>query len=176
MLPFALLVVIAPLAHAQVEREYRVKAVFLYRFAQFVEWPKDAAAPDVPFRICVLGTNPFGTALDDAVRGEQVRGRRVVARHVARAVDARSCQVVFISQSETPRLPAVLAELRGSSALTVGEIDRFAELGGMVNFRILKGKIHLEINVRAAREAGLTISSRLLKLATLVLPKKGPGG
>ncbi len=153
--------------------EYRIKAVFLFNFAQFVEWPAgafhDAQAPLV---IGVLGEDPFGADLDEAVRGERIGGRALVVRRYRRVEDIGECQILFISGSEADRLEKILARLQGRSLLTVGDADNFNRLGGMVRFVTVNNKIRLRINVEAAKAAELVISSKLLRPAMVYNPGK----
>lgn len=169
----------APAAAAAppVSREYQLKAVFLYNFVQFVEWPA-AALPDAsaPIRIGVLGEDPFGTALDAAVRGETVRARRLEVKRARRIEELRDCQVVFIARSEERHAAAHLAELAGRPVLTVGETDDFTRLGGIIAFYPEGKKIRFAINVGAARDRGLMISSELLELGKIVGDEPAPGG
>jgi hypothetical protein len=149
--------------------EYEVKAAFLYSFAKFIEWPPDAAPadPDV-FVISILGEDPFGTILDDILRGKMVGTRRVVVRRVPREQDVGPSHIVFISDSESQRLSGLLKRFQGAPVLTVGDADRFAERGGVVRLRMEKNRVRLDINLTAAERAHLKISSELLKLARIV--------
>jgi hypothetical protein len=144
----------------------QVQAVFLFNFAQFVKWPAKAF-PEAgsPLTIGVLGTNPFGAALEKTVRGETVNGRRMAVKFSRRAEDLKSCQIVFISQSETARLGSILGSLQGTATLTVSDIPRFCEQGGMINFVLEGGQVKFAINTRPAKSAGLQISPKLLRLA-----------
>jgi len=148
--------------------EYSVKAAFLHHFAQFVEWPRRLAAEPPTLTIGVLGDDPFGALLDEAVLGKAVGGRSLVVRRVARAEEAARCDILFISTSEAARLPEILAGLGGAPVLTVGEADRFARRGGMIGFFFEDGRVRLEVNVKAAEAAGLRVSSKLLSVARLV--------
>jgi len=170
------LIVLAGVASAQSDAppspaptEYEVKAGFLYNFTQFVEWPAEPApAPDAPFLIAVLGRDPFGATLDRAVAGKTVSGRRIAIRRVSRADEVAGSEIVFICASERPSLPALLKALPPSGLLTVGETDGFAAQGGMINFVRQGRQVRFEINPAAAEQAGLKVSSQLLKLAILV--------
>jgi hypothetical protein len=144
----------------------QVQAVFLFNFAQFVKWPSKAF-PDSgsPLTIGVLGANPFSGTLENAVRGETVDGRRIAVRYSRRAEDLKDCQIVFVSQSESGRVVSVLGALQGTHALTVSDIPRFCEQGGMINFMLEGGQVKFSINTRPANNAGLQISSKLLRLA-----------
>jgi len=149
--------------------EYEVKAAFLYSFAKFIEWPPDAVPgnEDV-FVITILGEDPFGAILDDVLRDKMVGARRVVVRRVPRGEDVGPSQIVFISDSESHRLPGLLKRFQGAAVLTVGETDHFAERGGVVGLRTEKNRVRLDINLAVAERARLKISSELLKLARIV--------
>ena len=149
--------------------EYQLKAVFLYHFTQFVEWPPEAfAATDAPFVIGVMGDDPFGDYLDETVRGEVVAGRTIVAERLGWGDDLERCHILFVSPSESWRQPRLLRRLEGSPVLTVADAEGFAELGGMVEFATERDRIRLRINAEVARAAGLALSSKLLGLARIV--------
>lgn len=152
--------------------EYEVKAAFLYNFARFVEWP-DAPGGAEPFVVTVLGRDPFGSALDDTLRGKAIDRRPVVVRRVSRPEDLGKSQIVFICDSEKDRLPAILKGLESAPVLTVGEMSDFAERGGVIRFKVEQDRVRLEINVAAAARSRLRISSQLLKLARIVEPGAG---
>jgi hypothetical protein len=135
---------------------------------RFVDWPP-AAFPgaQAPMVIGVLGEDPFGASLDDAVRGETVNGRPLVVQRFRRVEDLDSCHVLFIGRSETARMAAILSRLRGRSILTVSDAEEFTRLGGMIRFVNENKKVRLQINVEAARAADLTISSKLLRPAEI---------
>lgn len=155
--------------------EYQVKAAFLYNFGRFVEWPA-RARPPANLTICVLGDDPFGPVLDGLIEGKSIQGRKLVARRPERVEDAGDCHILFISSSENGRLAQILAALRGRSVLTVGEAERFAHRGGMINFRLEGSKVRFEINLDATEQEGLTVSSQLLKLATIIREHQQPRG
>lgn len=150
-------------------REYAIKAVFLFNFAQFVEWPAgtfaDAKAPIV---IGVLGDDPFGGFLDETVRGETVNRRPLLIQRYRRIEEIGACHLLFISTSEAERMEPLLTALRQRSILTVGDHDGFAANGGMIRFLSENNKVRLRINLAAAKSAGLTISSKLLRPAEIV--------
>lgn len=150
-------------------REFQVKAVFLFNFTQFVLWPSTAFEHEgSPLRIGVLGENPFGTALQEAVAGETVRSRPVVVARFARVSDVRDCHVLYIAASEAANADPILAELRGKPILTVSDLPRFAQRGGMVRFFLEGAKVRLEINASVAHDHGLKLNSQLLNLARIV--------
>jgi hypothetical protein len=149
--------------------EYRIKAAFLYNFAKFIEWPVQAfKSPSDPIVIGVLGKNPFGDALAEAVSGKTLGGRAFQVREVTDAQQAAACQIVFVSSSERKRLGPLFSRIGNASVLTVGETDNFASEGGIINFKIDAGIVRLQINVEAARKQQLRISAKLLSLAEIV--------
>jgi hypothetical protein len=158
----------APLAGADgpAVDEYQLKAVFLFNFARFVEWPPQAFgdARD-PFAICVAGASPFGTSLDDVVSGKTVASRPISVRPVSSPQQARKCPILFVSASERKRERSLLEALNGSTVLTVGDSDGFVADGGIVQFQVKGARIHIEIDREAAERANLRISSKLLSLA-----------
>jgi hypothetical protein len=149
--------------------EYEVKAGFLYHVGWFVEWPATTVQDSAPtFIIGVLGTHPFGGVLDDVMRGKTIRERPVVIEYYQRVEEAVSSHVLFISASEEPRLPAILAVLERTPVLTVSDLERFTEGGGMIALRLVDRKVHFDINMDATERAGLKLSSQLLRLAKVV--------
>jgi len=144
--------------------EYQVKAVFLFNFAQFVSWPSSQPA-DSPFVIGVVGDDPFGSYLDETVRGEKVENRSLTTQRFRRGRDPRNCDILFISQSEHARAAQIVSNLKGRSVLTVSDIDGFADLGGMIELSTENNKIHMRINLDAVKAANLKVSSKLLRVA-----------
>jgi len=127
------------------------------------------------FPICVLGQDPFGPALDTIVAGETIGGKAVLAKRVLKPQDAVSCRVLYISSSEETRLREVLAGLDKAAVLTVSDIPQFSQRGGMIQFVQESNKIRFEVNLASAEDAGLTLSSELLKVAVLVRKNSQPG-
>lgn len=151
------------------EREYQIKAVFLFNFTRFVDWPRSAFANEqTPLSICVLGDDPFGAGLDEVVKGETAQGRSLTVSRVRSASDAASCHILYVSRSETSRLDEVQAALSGKPILSVSDVQQFIGSGGMVRFDTVSGKIRLSINPDACKRAGLTLSSKLLRSADIV--------
>jgi hypothetical protein len=149
--------------------EYQVKAVFLFNFAQFVDWPAEAfPASDTPLVICVLGNDPFGGALDQTVRDERRGGRPFLVRRHRSVDEIKTCHILFISRSEGDRPQAILAGLKQRPILTVSDADRFAERGGMIRFVTDRNRIRIQLNLAATEAAHLTISSKLLRVAEII--------
>ena len=154
---------------AEFSREYQIKAAFLFNFAQFSQWPTNAfAGPDKPLVIGILGTDPFGSMLDDIVRGETVQGRRLLVERFRRVEEIQTCHILFISQSESTRLESQLKALQNKPILTVTDIEDSAYRGVMIRFINESNKIRLRVNLDAVENAHMTISSKLLRAAEVV--------
>jgi len=156
--------------------EYAVKATYLYNFSRFVQWPADtSAAKGESFPICIYGEDPFGTVLDTILSGESIKGRPVVLKRVLKLQDALECRVLYISSSEDSRLKEILAGLDKTGVLTVSDIPQFSQRGGIIQFVIVANKVRFEVNLSSAQDAGLTLSSDLLKVAVAVRKSSQPG-
>ncbi len=148
--------------------EYAVKAAYLYNFAKFVEWPPETfATDDAPLRICVAGDNPFGDALA-SLSGKKVASHPVEVRVIPATANFNPCHIVFISRSEQGRFKALLTKLHHLPILTVSDIGDFAKADGIIGLIEADQRIRFNINLPVARQAGLKLSSQLLKLANIV--------
>lgn len=150
-------------------QEYDLKAAFLFNFAGFVEWPTDAF-PDAraPLTIGVLGDDPFGSSLDELVAGETIRNRPLLIRRYRSVEQVEGCQILFVSSSEAERLDQIARALARRSILTVGETKDFAVKSGIIGFELTQRRLRLRINLAAASDARLTISSKLLRQAQII--------
>ena len=154
--------------------EYQVKAFFLYNFTRYVEWPPESfKAANDPIAICILGNNPFGGALDQAVAGKVVEGRPFVVRQISDIQPSGNCHILFVNSSERKRFRSMAGSLKGSGVLTVGETPGFTADGGVINFKLEDGKVRFEIDVDAAGREHLHISSKLLSLAQIAKKQGG---
>lgn len=157
-------------------KEYQIKAAFLFNFAQFVDWPPAAFPnPDSPFRIGILGDDPFGPALDQTIQGETIHNRKLIIQRSQRAEDLKDCNLVFISRSEKGRMGEILPKFNAGVILTVSEVEGFTRRGGIINFYLEGNKVRFEINPAAAQREGLKISSQLLSLGKIVEPVPAKG-
>jgi hypothetical protein len=154
--------------------EFQVKAVFLFNFAQFVEWPAGAFENEQsPLVIGVLGSDPFGSFLDDVIQGESVNGRVLTVKRYRKIEDVEHCQVLFVSGSEGSHAAKIARTLRGRPILTVCDWEGLARQGAIIRFLAEDDHVRLQINLDAAKAAGLTISSKLLRSAEIVGAQKG---
>ena len=153
--------------------EPEIKSAILFNFLKFTEWPACAfKSSESPLIVGITGSDPFGRILDDMVKGEFINGRSISVKRFQAADDISACHVLFVSRSEKNRLTALFDVLKKKPILTVSEIDRFCEKGGMINLTLSSsGTIKPEINPDASQYAGLRISSKLLTLPMVRLIK-----
>ncbi|HTS20043.1 MAG TPA: YfiR family protein [Verrucomicrobiae bacterium] len=152
--------------------EYQVKALFLFNFAKYVDWPSNAFGDgSAPIVIGLVGDDEFGDDVMRAVGGKSVNNRPVVFKRVTSEQEYRTCHILFVSASEKDHLAAILAAVKDTSVLTVGETDGFLTLNGMINLAKKDNKIRLEINLVPTQQANLKLSSKLLSVADVVLGK-----
>ena len=157
--------------------EYQVKAAFLLNFAKFIEWPSTVFQSEkTPIAVCVFGYDPFGSALDEIIRRQNVNSRELLARRINELTELKTCQLVFVGEREEKHLPEILNSVKETSALLVGEGEDFAERGGCVQFFIENKRMRFAVNVDAVQRARLTVSSKLLALARIVHDKDHPKG
>lgn len=150
----------------------QAKALCLLNFAKYVEWPAQAfAETNSPIVIGVMGGEKFGDDLKYRIEGRLVDGRKVMVTETAAADEWSKCQILFITASETARESEVLKQVKSLPVLTVGETESFTHAGGVIQFANRSGKVRFDIDLHAARVAGLTISSKLLSQADNVSGK-----
>jgi hypothetical protein len=154
--------------------EYLIKAGFIFNFAKFVDWPPTTfAQPDSPIVIGILGTDPFGAIIDQIVQDKKIGGRGFVVKRLKWGTDLKDlkeCKILFVGASERVHIDELVQIVKGLPILTVGETPGFAEHGGVIRLVLEDNRVRFEVNVDAARQAGLTISSRLLTLARIIQP------
>lgn len=146
--------------------EYEVKAAFLINFAKYVEWP-DKAFPesDSPFKIGVLGPNPFGDTLKRLASDQELDGRKITIKQSDNIEELIACHIVFLPGPDRKSTSTELEIFKELPVLTVGEQAGFAEQGGTVNFVLVETKVKFEINTASANRTDLKVSPRLLRLA-----------
>jgi hypothetical protein len=159
----------APAGEEPAEHPYRVKAAFLRNFARYVAWPGMAFA-DVraPWRVCVLGNEPFGDVLEKTLQGRAEQGRTFEVVHTETVDGLPACQIVYIAYREATRRRAALAALRDQPALTVGEAREFLSEGGMIRFQV-GDRVEIAINLDRTRAASLMVQTKMLEVSSEVL-------
>lgn len=168
-LVYSVLMSMAFVPQNNISREYQVKAVFLYNFCQFVEWPTKAfASQDDPLVIGILGENPFDNYLEETVKGEKANGHPLAVKHFQTVDQVTACHILFVNIADKDELKKVLLMQTSRNILTVGEFANFAKQGGIVRFFTEDNRTRIRINLDAAKKAELTINSKLLKVADVV--------
>ena len=154
--------------------EYELKAALLYKTFKFIRWPESAFThPGATLNVCILGDDPFGSAIDTISR-MPIRGRTVEVKRLATFdAEAPLCHVLFIAGSEVERLDMILTAVRNKPVLTIAEISRFAERGGVMNFTARYNRIRFEVNADMARRAGLNIDAHFMRMVSIVESKDG---
>jgi len=153
-------------ARAAAPQEVQVKAAYMFHFVQFSGWPPEAfTSPDEPFVVGVLGDDPFGQHLDEAVAGEELNGHPMIVRRFQRVEDIDRCHLLYIAGNETRRLGQIMPALVGRPILTVGETEGFWRAAGMIRFVTVQNRVRFHINHTAAKHAQLSLSAKLLRAA-----------
>lgn len=153
--------------------EYQVKAAYLLNFTRYVEWPARSLPTDAPLELCILGEDPFGEVIDQAIRGRRSQGRPVTVRRVEPDERAYSCHLVFVTDESWNRWRTLVESLTSSGILTVGDSDEFSRDGGVIGFVISNETVRFVINLKAMERSGLKISSRMLSLAMQLHQSEG---
>lgn len=143
-------------------KESDVESAFLFNFARFMHKP---ASSGKAFTIGVLGTSPFGDTLEQITAHEQIDGRPIRIVSVATPAEAIACDMVFLSDSERPRLDKDLQALSGSPVLTVSTAPGFLQHGGMIQFEVISNHVRFSVNLDAVSRSHIALSSQLLKVA-----------
>lgn len=164
VLSLAGLLLFATLARSEELPEYRLKAAFVYNFIVYTEWP---VATDSTLNLCILGADPFGAEID-GLQGKAAAGRKIALHRRAAGQPLADCQAIFVAASAIDGLPRLLEPLRRRPVLTVADSSGAMRRGVMLNMNMVRGKVTFEANLQAARDAGLDLSSKLLRLATEV--------
>lgn len=166
---FLLALTLAASAQATDEKETKLKAAFVLKFALYVEWPESAfGSPTNPIVFGVLGRDPFGQIMDATMQGQTIDRHPVIVKRARTAVELLDCHVVFVSAAERDKVKTLLPQLRGKPILTVSDMDGFTSAGGMIGLKKKQGVIRFDINRQAAESAGVKISSKLLQLGDVV--------
>ena len=149
-------------------KEYQLKAAFIYNFTRFVEWPSDSfGSENSPLIIGVLGEDPFGTYIDELVKGEKIEGHPIIVHRFRNIKDLKNCHILFIHSDQAARIKESIAALSSRGILTVSDAGNFMKWGGVVQFFIEHNKLRLQINAASAKNTRLIISSKLLSLAKI---------
>ena len=154
--------------YAQSATAPTLKAAFLYNFAKFTEWPAEVLPAAAPIELCVAGDTPVAKALEDATKGRDVEGHRIVVRKIDLQGAIQSCHVLYVEQLDTKRAVQLVERSKSTPVLTVSDFNRFAQMGGSTEFFVEDGRMRFAVNLDATVRSKLRLSSRLLSLAKIV--------
>lgn len=159
----------AGLARAQPPLESEVKAVYLYKFASFVQWPDGSfARPDSVLQIGVAGNDALAGQLARVVEGRNVNGHAVVIRKIRRGESMAGLHIVFVGAQDGAAIAEYLHAARGQSVLTVTDSGEALALGSMVNFVVAEQRLRFEVALDHVAPSRLRISARMLAAALRV--------
>jgi len=155
---------------AAINREYVIKAAYLYYFSAYIEWPADVfPAEGEPFVIGIYQTDPFGTALKKIARSKAVAGHPIAIKLLQSTDGLRRCHILFVPATVPLQAQLKIFDAaRGSLVLVVGESDGFVERGGDAQFFVEENKVRFAFSERAAKRADRKVSSKLLSLAKII--------
>ncbi len=149
----------------------KVKAAFLRNFAHYVTWPENAFLnAKAPWKIGVLGEDPFGDVLEKTLKGRTEQGRSFEICRAATIEELPPCNIVFVAISDSAQRRAALKALRQLPVLTVGDDPDFMNDGGIIRFR-LQDTLLIDINLDQAQVVSLDVQTKILEIASMVLDK-----
>lgn len=149
--------------------EYELKAVYLNNFAKFIVWPANSLNnKNTPFYICILGKDPFEFKLDITIENEEVDGHPISVNRLQKLENSEHCHILYVSQSEKANVTDILQQIHSRPILTVSDIEDFIQLGGMIEYYLQDNRVRFKINPVHIRNIGLSPSSSLLEIATIV--------
>jgi hypothetical protein len=157
-----------PHVHAQTASasEYQVKAVFIYNFTHFINWPERSFDSQYDsFVIGIIGNDPIGKYVETAIANERVGTHRLRFERFNSIEEIKKCHILYVASKDPDEIKRILEKVDGKNILTVGDTPNFVRWGGMIRFYTEEGRIRLQINNTIAKEEGLKISSKLLRVA-----------
>ena len=147
---------------ASVTSQYPIISAYIYNFTQFTTWPDKAIKDE--FSVCVLGRDPFGASLAP-LKSRSVNQKNIAIRYQRRGDGLTGCNILFIAESESDHVDEIVKSLGDAPVLTMSNIDGFTDAGGMVEFQRNDQKIGIKIGLTSVQNSGITISSKLLRIA-----------
>ena len=157
-------------AQEQIKADPRnVEAAFLRNFAHYITWPEEVFAdPKTPWRICILGSDPFGEVLEKTFEGRTEQGRAFTILRTRKPSGLKNCQIVYLAYNASANRQAALSGLHGLPVLTVSNAPSFLQEGGIIRFDV-SDYVELNVNLDQARAASLTIQTKVLEVSRAVI-------
>ncbi len=153
-----------------VNREYQIKAAYLYQFGRYVEWPAEAfPTPQARFTIGVMEKDPIAADLDEIAEAKKINDHAIEIRRFLSPKDVRPCHILFLSASlAAEEQVEIIRRLSRNGVLLVGDGGGFIDRGGVVQFVIEDNTVRVNIARKAAAHEGVAISAKLLQVAHVV--------
>jgi hypothetical protein len=149
--------------------EFEIRAAMVYNLTRFIDWPSwKSVAPGANFSVCLLGADSSATRIQTLMNGKTVTGRPVTVHRLNKNEDGTTCHIIYVAHSERKRFEEIAPSLTKAAVLTVGDQDWFATEGGIIGLPLIDNRIQIEINLASAQNSSLNVSSKLLRLATVV--------
>ncbi len=159
---------------AQDIKAHQVKAVYLYNFASFVSWPRSVFRdPNAPLVYCVIDETDTSLALRQVLDGEKINGRPFEVRPLSQNTSPAGCHILYIDKEQASDLPEILRGLDSKGILVVTDFDVESSFRVTINLLEKRDRINPVINLGVARSQSLSISSKLLRIATVVDSRAG---
>ena len=145
-----------------------LKTVFIYNFAKFTRWPDNQSKTmQNALSLCYIGDDNLTYNLQK-LAGRVLRGKPIKAVKVIDELKLSNCHVLYLAKSTQNRIPSILQSIKAKPILTISEIERFSQNGGMIELTQDRDKLRFIINLNATRPSGLKLSARLLDLAIII--------
>ncbi|MBS1718043.1 MAG: YfiR family protein [Armatimonadetes bacterium] len=168
LVPLMFLALATPAVHAEAfDREHQIKAAFIGQFVKFIEWP-DLGPAKSNFVIGIYRADSFGSSIEDALAGKVVAGHPIVVEHIHSDAEIRHCRLVVSGCGSEERIASLSKLGAATHTVLVGETEDFAKFGGVIGLVVVPPNVRFEVNLVAARRAGVAVSSKLLSLAKVV--------
>lgn len=149
--------------------EYEVKMGFIYNFARFVTWPKEVFSDsDDPLNFCFFSDHPAANVLFK-LNGQDVQNRKLTVRKIESEIIEGECHILFFGTEDETFIRRALATIRGKHILSIGEVDGFAQMGGVINFYNQNNRLRFEVNRDATKRENLKFSAQLLQAAQRIV-------
>jgi hypothetical protein len=148
--------------------ESQVKAMFVYNFLKFVEWPAESIRTKDPFIVLIIGDGTTADATERFLESKTIGERPVIVRRAMWDQSLAGARAAFVVERDPKKLHLILEAAAAAGVLTIGEGESFATHGGVIGLLVENRKVRFDVDTTAAQVAGLRVSSKLLALTRVV--------
>lgn len=146
------------------QAEAHIKAVYIYNFSKYIEWPADYRDGDFVIGV-VNGSSAMIAELTKMAASKTAGSHKFVVKNFKSAGEIDKCNILYIPESSNGQLTEVLKKIKGKSTLLVTESVGDAKKGAAINFVLKNSKQEFELNKGNAERSKLVVSSSLSTLA-----------